>query len=1279
MTVGVDLSITEETWRPQGNAPRVYEPELIPAPRIGRYELIKKLGQGGMGRVYLARDPVLGRQVALKVIIAPDGERIRRFEREARAAAQLREHTNVVTIYDYGVSDGQPYIVSRYVRGVPLTEMPVPVPDWRMAWRLGTALASGLAQAHRVQVVHRDIKPGNVMLADNGQPMILDFGLARILSIDEDPAHGDEDRGSTHSGGPESMDLRSRSSATPLTRTGALLGTPYYMAPELWLGQPATPASDVYSLGVLLYELLAGAVPHRAVTRADLRALVPTVDAASLASEAENVPGRFASLIDRCLARAPESRPASGEELWRLLQALEPGNDASSARRTSVKNQPYPGLRPFDRQSSHFFFGRDVDIAAVLERLRNSSLVVVTGASGLGKSSLVRAGVLPAVERGQLDEKRSWSSLVVSPDRQPLAALTTALASALPGVLCDSDAPTALAEQLRTCLTSQRGLVLCIDQMEELLSLSEPTEARLFGRAVLQLSQLVPQMRIVATVRGDMLIDTMELAGWTRTACHSLYVLRTLGSQGLRRAIVQPARLCGVEFESDELVAELLQSADRGPGSLPLLQFALARLWQARDRERGRITARSLDDIGGVEGALARYADNVWSGLDSDEVQDAARAVLVRLVTSRGEPTRKSGAELGIGDGAPGTAIQTLVGARLLLVREGKDGTYYEIAHEALLTGWPRLQNWLTVEMQMRAVLERLASAATEWVQAGRTPELLWSARQLAAVDAVLAAELTAEQQVFVRASRRRVRRRRWLRVGLAVLPFLLAGLLYQGWRSIQARAHERAVAGHVRTAHTHLQAARERLKRGQQTRSQAFRCYDLTPQGQCDDLWARVLAHTLDVEDKLVEALQAGQLAEAHAPDDRHVRRTLAEVWYERAVLAESRAARWEMDEMRAQMDRYDDGVTGQRWTALRSFVLETTPGNVPFVLERYRTVDGGRLEPVPVQAGRAPAQWSLTPGSYRLRLAATGATAGVLYPFEVPTDSEHMPPIQLVVPRPGEIPDGFAYIAPGTSYYGFGSSEEHEGTRRVAMARPQRKRAVQGFFIAIYETTYARYIEYLDSLSASERAASIPDATMGDVSVSLQRVADRWWLRYVPTPDARERFVGPDVPVDYQARTYGRSHRWTRFPITGITATAARAYAVWLSDTGRVPGARLCREDEWERAARGADTRQWPHGDRLALGDANHDESHGGASGFDEAGSHPISASPFGIQDMAGNAAELVVALRPEEGLVVRSGSYRWTARENASFVRDTSSGDFPSAHVGLRICANAPAHLQ
>jgi formylglycine-generating enzyme required for sulfatase activity/dienelactone hydrolase len=278
---------------------------------LGHYEIIEKLGEGGMGAVYKARDTHLDRSIALKVLpeSVASSDRKRRFALEARAASALN-HPNIVTIYDIDAVDGVDFIAMEYVAGQTLAQLiPPDGMESTLAAKIAAQIADALAAAHQSGIVHRDLKPSNIMVNEHGRVKVLDFGLAKLV------APGSGDAGAT------------RSNAT-VTGDGAILGTVAYMAPEQAEGKPVDQRADVFSFGTLLYEMVAGVQPFRrdsvsGTLAAILRDEPPPLDSA-------RVPPALRRVIDRALQKNPEARYASGAELAAALApASLPGGRSS--------------------------------------------------------------------------------------------------------------------------------------------------------------------------------------------------------------------------------------------------------------------------------------------------------------------------------------------------------------------------------------------------------------------------------------------------------------------------------------------------------------------------------------------------------------------------------------------------------------------------------------------------------------------------------------------------------------------------------------------------------------------------------------------------------------------------------------------------------------------------------------------------------------------------------------------------------------------------------------
>ena len=503
---------------------------------------------------------------------------------------------------------------------------------WRQVLDIALDLTRGLAAAHRRGVLHRDVKPANAILTEDGRAKLLDFGLATIMDggPPEDIAaapplehSGDRDRGGRHlaaiddhvccaarrSRGKRRPDSRPRSMPGPpgppdrlgpcggrpepqqcapagrreqghhVTSNGStphLVGTPMYMAPEVWRGEPATRRSDLYSLGILLYELLdryGAASRHR-----DHRARQRGAGARRSRGSAD-APGRRAGAGRD---RGPPGRARSGRSVRVRRRAAgrargdAPPRRASTRTPTIIRTAGSPCSR---RRTRALFFGRRGEIRELVDRVRAEPFVVVGGDSGTGKSSLCRAGVLP-----WLAEHDGWSCVEVVPGRHPVqrarggARRRGPAATRLRSPTSCATAPTrsparsgsTVAGRARPAQPGRarpasgpagsrrrRRLLLFVDQLEELLTLAEPEEARMVAAAIAALAVRSPSVRVLATARSDFLSRLAMLPGLGDELARGLYFLRPLAGEHIREVIVRPAAAKGVVVR--------VRSADRHP------------------------------------------------------------------------------------------------------------------------------------------------------------------------------------------------------------------------------------------------------------------------------------------------------------------------------------------------------------------------------------------------------------------------------------------------------------------------------------------------------------------------------------------------------------------------------------------------------------------------------------------------------------------------------------------------------------------------------------------
>ncbi len=729
--------------------------DMPTVPSARGYELREQIGKGAYGVVYRAIQSGVKREVAVKVIrrrYADNPEFIRRFETEAQTVAHL-EHPYIVPLYDYWRDPEGAYLVMRYLRGGNLLSALEGGPlDPDRALKILEQVAKALSNAHRQGVVHRDIKPANILLDEAGNAFLSDFGIAKVLA---------EDRA--------------------LTVEGSLIGTPEYISPEQIRNEPIGPPSDIYSLGVLLYEVLTGEKPYPGIHAAGLIHKHLNDPIPLVVDKLPSLPTQVDDVIQRATAKRPADRFADALELAEAFRLALRGQELDSAiavlPQADIPN-PYKGLRAFQQADADDFFGRQALVQQSLARLAESPFLAVVGPSGSGKSSVVKAGLIPALRRGALPGSERWFVAEMVPGAYPLDELEKAL---WPVAV---DPPPSLVEPMRRDsmgilrtvrrilpADGETNLLLVIDQFEELFTLVGDDRRRdHFIEGLLEaLTELDSPLRVVVTLRADFYDRPLQQQALGQMLKANTEIVLPLSKEELAAAIVQPARQAGVLLEED-LTPAIIADVQNEPGALPLMQYALTELFDRR--QDGTMTLAAYKDIGGVTGALARRAEELYASLDPVS-QDVARQLFLRLVTlgegvedTRRRVPRKEFDNLQISNDDQEADSESRVSyilddfGRYRLLTFDRDpvtrSPTVEVAHEALLREWPRLRGWLEEGRDDIRLQRLLASAAAEWRGAGQEEGYLLHGARLSYYESWAAGSgvtLTGEERAFLEAS----------------------------------------------------------------------------------------------------------------------------------------------------------------------------------------------------------------------------------------------------------------------------------------------------------------------------------------------------------------------------------------------------------------------------------------------------------------------------------------------------------------------------------------------
>lgn len=765
-----------------------------------KYRLTERIGRGGFGDVWRAVELLPGggalRDVALKVLAQAAFDST--WAEEAKLLASF-SHPSLVTIYAAGILTDleAPFVAMELLIGETLADKlrrrgPLP---WRAVLRYACDVASALDVIHERGVVHLDLKPANIFVTQKGAVKVLDFGISRS-------AHGaiPRERAMAASADPALVATAMLSAAAPRSAAAALdssdpfaatqiashgqasdrgrvvVGTPGFVAPEVLEYAEPTRLADAYALGVTIAQLVIGALPHNVSVEppddsdADtLRAYFVELREATLSGRMldltdKGAPRGVAALVQRLCATAPKER--AGPSLRALL-------DEAWTRPHGAPKSPYPGAEPYPAELEGFLFGRDAELARILRHLSFESVVAVAGAFGAGKTSFVRAALVPEIAKTRVDGRIDFrvASVVLGDD--PDAALDRALAS-IGAERFDEEGEDEgdVARLAGLVIGDDVGVVIVIDDLERLIAAPPEARARtvsFVGDALA--ARKVEGLRIVLVVDQE---DVDELPALDPSLAPLPGVVRYLApppEAAARDIATAPARALGWSIQESGAIEAAIEAEIAAGSSLPIAAVALA-AWAKPEK-------RTLSAAGptAVTAALHRHASTVFGSFDG-QAREVAIEVLLQLASSDGAPLTRTVEDLTrlAGEDVERTTavIAGLRRGHLVILHRGS----LRLSHAAL-SSWPELQSARLSAMDRLALRERLIDAREVWERNGRRAEHLDRgalADELARGGAAALRGLSAQEREFLALSKRA--RRRALAWRFAALLVAVVGVV---------------------------------------------------------------------------------------------------------------------------------------------------------------------------------------------------------------------------------------------------------------------------------------------------------------------------------------------------------------------------------------------------------------------------------------------------------------------------------------------------------------------
>ncbi|NUO54788.1 MAG: protein kinase, partial [Polyangiaceae bacterium] len=766
--------------------------DLAPGDVVGRkYRLTERIGRGGFGDVWRAVELLPGggalRDVALKVLgqAAFDST----WAEEAKLLASF-SHPSLVTIYAAGILEdlGAPFVAMELLIGETLAEKlrhrgPLP---WRAVLRYARDVAAALDVIHERGVVHLDLKPANIFVTQKGAVKVLDFGISRsahggiprerVMPASVDPAL----LATAMISAPEPSRREDAFAATQIASQGdasdggrLVVGTPGFVAPEVLEYAEPTRLADAYALGVTIAQLVIGTLPHNVSVEPPDDSDVDTFRAYFVELREATLSGRMldltdkgaprgvAALVQRLCAKAPAER--AGPSLLALV-------DEAWTRPHGAPKSPYPGAEPYPAELEGFLFGRDAELSRILRHLSFESVVAVAGPFGAGKTSFVRAALVPEISKtcvdGRIDFRVASARLGDDPDAALDGALTSLGAERFEE---DGEDEGDIARLAGLVIGDDIGAVIVVDDLERLIA--APPEAR--ARTIAFVGDALAARKIEG-LRIILVVDQEEvdaLSALDPALAPLPGVVRYLApppEAAARDIATAPARALSWSIADGAAIEGAIESEIAAGNTLPIAAIALS-AW-ARPEKHSLVA-------GAVPAALHRHATAVFTSFEGQD-REVAIEVLLQLASSEGAPLTRSVGEVTrfAGDDEQRTAavIVRLQRGHLVILHRGS----LRLSHPSL-SSWPELQSARLSAMDRLALRERLVEAREVWERNGKRAEYLDRgelAGELARGGAAAQRGLSAQEREFLALSKRA--RRRTLAWRFAALAVAVLGVV---------------------------------------------------------------------------------------------------------------------------------------------------------------------------------------------------------------------------------------------------------------------------------------------------------------------------------------------------------------------------------------------------------------------------------------------------------------------------------------------------------------------